>query len=242
MLIKIENLFIYYVYIYLFNVRVNNMAEHVNDPAAHDPAVHDLAALAVHDPTVHDPAVHDPAALAVHDPAALAVHDPAAPVVHVPTVHDPSVPAPHPPVPSQRTYDTWDLNRDKENGTPIHCSQCGEACTSKKMYTTENGNPCHTGSSVKYVIVFCSGQCHQLFFEQCNDALPFRIARNIIFTFNQNKDGGPEGYWRTYSNIPEDGGWIIFKSTDEGHTILDEKDRPIWMRIDDSTLRQACRV
>lgn len=165
--------------------------------------------------------------------AASAASDPA----------DPTAPAPHPPVPSQRTFDTWDLNRDLGNGTPIHCSQCGEACTSKKMYTTENCNPCHPpGSCVTYVIVFCSGQCKQRFFVQCNAALPFGIARDIIFTFDQDKDGSPEGYWKMYSNIPEDGGWIIFNSTDEGHTILDERERPIWMHIKDSTLRQACRV
>ncbi len=160
-----------------------------------------------------------------------------------PASSGPIVPAPHPPVPSQCTYDTWDLNMNLKNGTPIHCSHCGEACTSKKMYTTENCNPCHPpGSCVVYVFVHCSEQCQQRFFKQCNAALPFGIAPDIIFAFNPEKDGGPEGYWKMYSNIPEDGGWIIYNSTDEGHSILDDKGRPVWMRIDDSTLRQACRV
>ena len=167
---------------------------------------------------------------------------PADPVVHDPAVPDPSVPAPHPPVPSHYTVDTLDLSSSLKRGTPIHCSNCGEACTSKNMRTTENRNLYYRqGSCVTYVIVHCSGKCRQQFFEQCNAALPFEIG-DIIFAFDQNKDGSPEGYWKMYSNIPEDGGWIIYKSTDEGHSILDEKDRPIWMHIKDSTLRQACRV
>ncbi len=123
------------------------------------------------------------------------------------------------------------LNRDLGNGIPIHCYHCGNKCTSKKMYTTENCNlNHHPGSCVTYVIVHCSEQCEQRFFKQCNAALPFGVERDIIFAFDPEKDGGPDGCWK------------IYKSTDEGHSILDEKDRPIWTHIKDSTLRQACRV
>lgn len=185
MLIKIENLFITYLFIYLiFTVHINNMTEHA--PAS---------------------------------PASASLI-----------------------VPSHCTVDTWDLNRDLGNGTPVNCSHCGKACTSKEMRATENRNLNHRqGSCVIYVIVHCSGQCQKDFFKQCNAALPFGIECDIIFAFDPEKDGGPEGYWKMYSNVPEDGGWIIYKSTDEGHSILDDKGRPIWMRIDDSTLRQACR-
>lgn len=160
---------------------------------------------------------------------------------HAPTLEPTSTSTP--PIPSQRTFDTWDLNRYSEDGTPIHCSDCGNGCTLKGRRIIENRNLNHRqGSCVTYVIVFCSTQCQQHFFKKCNAALPFGIACDIIIAFDPEKDGGPEGYWKMYSNIPEDDGWIIYKSTSEGHSILDERDRPIWMHIKDSTLRQACRV
>ena len=146
-------------------------------------------------------------------------------------------------VPSQSTYDTYDLCR--HSGT-IQCSHCENSCKDKTMMTLQNDNPIYKqGASVCYVIPFCSFECRNAFIENCRASAPYQLGTDkeggdVVFSFDENAD--LDGFWTMFSIIPEDGGWIIYQCTDEGECILDERDCLIWRLVEHSLFQKTVRA
>jgi hypothetical protein len=147
-------------------------------------------------------------------------------------------------VPNTITLDTFDINQALISGSTVPCSHCNKSCQKDTMYSLRNSNPTHkAGASVAYVIPFCTSICRKSYISKCIDTAPFQVGIDIVFCFSVGSGGPDDGYWTMFSTIPEDGRWVICQCTDEGVLLLDERERPIWMLIDDALLRQeAVRV
>jgi len=96
---------------------------------------------------------------------------------------------------------------------------------------------------VTYCIPFCSSKCKGEFIERCRKSAPFPIGTEEIFTFHEKTDDPKlQGFWRMFSIIPEDGGWIVFKCNDEGNTQLSSDGDMIWELVPHALLQKAVRV
>jgi hypothetical protein len=149
-------------------------------------------------------------------------------------------------VPSQSTYDTFDLCQMYNKGYKIPCTHCENSCEKETTRTLRNDNPNYkSGACVSYVIPFCSRECHNAFIENCRASAPYQLGTDkeggdVVFSFDENAD--LDGFWTMFSIIPEDGGWIIYQCTDEGECILDERYRLIWRLVEHSLFQKTVRA
>lgn len=141
------------------------------------------------------------------------------------------------------TFDTFDVHTMIRRGEPVLCSQCAKPCLNSHSMI-ENHNPCHPqGSNVTNAIPFCGPKCRSTFIKECRETAPFPINKDVVFGFPAGSGGPEDGFWTMFSLIPEGGKWIICQCTDEGVLLLDDRERPIWMLIEDALLREkAVRV
>lgn len=149
-----------------------------------------------------------------------------------------------PKTPKTHTYDTFDLHIALQKESNVLCSNCFSICTKSVMHTLRNPNPCHPeGTNATYAIPFCGPKCRSTFIKKCRETAPFPINKDVVFGFPARSGGPEDGFWTMFSVIPKGGKWIICQCTDEGVLLLDDRERPIWMLIEDALLREkAVRV
>lgn len=154
------------------------------------------------------------------------------------------------PFPIPSTYDTLDLYKNLKDGVKVPCSCCRQVCQlrtsetpklTNTLHTITNSNPEHPhGSSVKYVVPFCSRKCLTEFSRNCVACAPFSLTN----TFRVPCLG--DSLWMMFSLIPEqmsgENGWVIAQCDDRGNYLYDDRERFVWQWVADSVLRMGVSV